>query len=100
MGSSSVCVCASICLEAPLLQPESPPQVSDQEDRQFLDLWVQELRRSLGWRDFVSVPLHLACSGTRLGIAISAVKWVQACLSSPTSSEMAQYRASSIAFAQ
>lgn len=68
MGSCPAC---SLCLRlphGPSPSSQSPlPKAQTQGDLQFLGLWVQEPRRSLGWRvPVVVVPLHLARSGTRL----------------------------------
>lgn len=84
-------VCASNCLAALFPPAKPPPQGSDLRPAgsgpSGAGAW-----RSLGWRALWLCLCILLLWDPR-GIAPAATKWARTSLSSPSSSEMAQYRA-------
>lgn len=65
VDSSSACGLCHQLRCGPSSSNHSPfPKAQTQEDLQFLGLWVQYPRRSLGWMALVALALHLVCSGT------------------------------------
>ena len=81
VGSGSACGLWLLLLPSPFSSSQSSiPEAQTQEDLQFLGLWVQESRRSLGWGGSSGFASASTGSGTQLSLALPPVKWAQACI--------------------